>query len=158
MSRATFPSPAFPAYPALSMNKPEGWVELAAVGLPLAIAADVPAKQFRPNVLVTMTRHGVDHSMEAAERDLASRLKRLTRFREESRVQDEAFGGQRLTITGRFSSGRGEIIHQVVTVVVINRGYVYDVVEITGTCSAQSGENIRNDVVDIMKSLDIACE
>ena len=64
MPRATFPSPAFPAYPALSVNKPQGWVELAAVGLPLAIAADVPGKQFRPNVLVTMARHGVDHSIQ----------------------------------------------------------------------------------------------
>lgn len=158
MQQAQFPSQAFPAYPRLSVNKPDGWVELAAVGLPLALAAEVPAGAFRPNVLVTLTRHGADFQVEHAVKDLNKRLKALTRFREEERVTGHAHGGDRIRVRGRFAGARGEVVRQDVSVVVINRGHVYDVVEITGTCSLASGDNRETEIRSVIDSLVVTCD
>lgn len=154
----SFPSEAFPAFPRLGLESPDGWVSLAAVGLPLAVAKEVPAGQFRPNVLVTTTRVGAGHTFEKSVKDLEARLKGLPRFREEARESESGEGAESLWIEGRFSGGRGEIVHQVVKVMVINRGFVYDVVEITGTCSALTGDNGKEEIRRIVRSVTVDCD
>jgi len=151
----TFPSTPFPGYPRLRLDCPEDWVALAAVGLPLAVAKEVPSNVFRPNALVTVNRFGADHTLERTAKALDSKLKGLPRFREEAREQIAVDAGEALWVEGRFAGGRGEIIHQIVMIVVINRGYVYDVVEITGTCSALTGDNGKDELRAIVRSLTI---
>lgn len=151
--RLVFPSVDFPAYPELSVQKPDGWVGLAATGLPLALAKTVEPGTFRPNVLVTLQRFGVDFSVDAAIKALNEKLKKLTRFKESSREVNEDSDGTNVVVIGRFAGSRGEMFVHCVRVVVIKREYVYDVVEITGTASALTGDNGLEEIREIVLSV-----
>ncbi|WP_435299357.1 hypothetical protein [Timonella sp. A28] len=154
-STLVFPSEAFPQFPRIEIERPEGWNALAAVGLPLALAKDVPAGVFRPNVLVTLTRLGADHTVDQARKAFTAKTKALPRYKEESSHVVDREDCEGFTVEGRFAGGRGEIIHQIVTVMVINRGYVFDVVEITGTCSALTGDNGKKEIREILSSVHV---
>ncbi len=150
-----FPSEAFPAYPGLTVHAPEQWVALAAVGLPLALAREVPSGQFRPNILVTITRFGVDFSFDQARKLLDAKLKKLPRYKETERVAEPFLTGEGMHLVGRFTAAKGEIIRQRVSIAVINRGYVFDVVEITATSALVSGDNVEAEITEILASLSV---
>lgn len=151
--RLAFPSDAFPAFPHLSVEKPGGWVGLAATGLPLALAKDVEPGVFRPNVLVNLQRMGIDFSADAAVSQLNAKLKKLTRFKEKSRSVIDGEFGEEVIVDGRFAGTRGEMFTHCVRVIVIKREYVYDVVEITGTASALTGDNGLQEIREIVLSV-----
>lgn len=153
----TFPSEAFPAYPSLSMAVPDGWVALAGVGLPLAAAREVPAGQFRPNVLVTVQRFGAGHSMAVSRKEVNQRLKDLPRFTETLREDGtEVLGAAGLRVEGYFSDGKGGTLVQAVRMVVLTQGPVSDVVQITGTCAGTQVEPAFGEIRDIQDSLALA--
>lgn len=151
----SFPSDAFPAYPHLSLNAPKDWQALAAVGLPIAVAKEVPAGQFRPNILVTLARFGGDYNFAAARKGLDLKLKKLPRYRETERTEAPFLGGEGLHIAGRFTAAKGELIRQSVSIAVINRGHVFDVVEITATSTLVSGDNVVSEIQEIINSLSV---
>lgn len=151
----SFPSEAFPAYPQIDATAPDDWVALAAVGLPLALAKTVTPGKFRPNVLVTLTRHGADYSFAAARKALESKVKKLPRYKEMSSTAGEFLGGEGLHLVGRFTMAKGELVRQSVSIAVINRGHVFDVVEITGTSALVSGDNVEGEIQEIFDSLRI---
>ena len=151
----SFPSDAFPAYPQLSLEVPTDWQALAAVGLPIAVAKEVPAGQFRPNVLVTVVRFGGDYNFAAARKALDQKLKKLPRYRETDRTESPFLGGEGLHISGRFAAAKGELIRQSVSIAVINRGHVFDVVEITATSTLVSGDNVEGEIQEIINSLSV---
>jgi hypothetical protein len=153
-----FPSEAFPAFPQLSAPQPDGWVALAAVGLPLALAREVEGQGFRPNVLVTMTRAGADHGLDKALHALTNRLKRAARYKELSRETTENESRSEALVEGRFAGGKGELIKQIVRLVVIKRGFVYDVVEITGTVSLLTGDNGEDEMRAIVTGVEITID
>lgn len=152
----TFPSEAFPAYPSLSAPQPEGWVALAAVGLPLALARETDGQGFRPNVLVTVTRSGAGHSIDKALETLNQRLKKVSRYKELSRDVEYGEELSHAIIEGRFAGGKGELIKQIVRLVVIKRGFVFDVVEITGTVSLLTGDNGEEEMRAIVAGVSIS--
>ncbi|WP_066466027.1 LpqN/LpqT family lipoprotein [Sanguibacter suarezii] len=150
----TFPSDAFPAYPSLQVAQPQGWVGLAGVGLPLALAQEVPAGQFRPNVLVTVTRFGADFTVAAARKDVAKRLKALPRFTETLREDAaEMLGVSGLRVEGYFSDGKGGTLVQALRMCVLPAGPVFDVVQITGTCAGTQVDSAFAQIREIQDSL-----
>lgn len=150
----TFPSEAFPAYPRLSMDVPEGWVALAGVGLPLAAAREVPAGQFRPNVLVTVQRFGAGHTLAVARAEVNGRLKDLPKFTETLRENSaEVLGTTGLRVEGYFSDGKGGTLVQAVRMAVLVSGAVCDVVQITGTCSGSQVDPAFGEIRDIQDTL-----
>lgn len=150
----TFPSEAFPAAPSLQVVQPEGWVALAGVGLPLALAQEVPKGQFRPNVLVTVTRFGADFTVAAARKDVAKRLKELPRFTETLREDAaELLGVPGLRVEGYFSDGRGGTLVQALRMCVLPAGPVFDVVQITGTCAGAQVDSAFAQIREIQDSL-----
>lgn len=150
----TFPSEAFPAYPQLSMVTPTGWVALAGVGLPLAAAREVPAGQFRPNVLVTVQRFGAGHTVADARKEADARFKDLPRFAETLREDAaEVLGGTGLRVEGYFSDGKGGTLVQAVRMALLQRGAVCDVVQITGTCAGGQVDPAFGEIRDIQDSL-----
>ena len=150
----TFPSEAFPAAPSLQVVQPEGWVALAGVGLPLALAQEVPTGQFRPNVLVTVTRFGADFTVAAARKDVAKRLKELPRFTETLREDAaELLGVPGLRVEGYFSDGRGGTLVQALRMCVLPAGPVFDVVQITGTCAGAQVDSAFAQIREIQDSL-----
>ncbi len=154
----TFPSEAFPAYPTLSAPQPEGWVALAAVGLPLALAREVEGKKFRANVLTSLTRVGAEHSFDGQVSAVTAKLKKLPRYKETLRELGGTEQIPELYIEGRFAGAKGELLGQFVRVVVLSRGYVYDVVEITGTVSLLAGDNSEEEVREIVKGVVVSLD
>lgn len=152
----SFPSEAFPAYPRLSVQTPTDWVALAAVGLPLAVAKTVDEGKFRPNVLVTIARFGAEYSPEAAIKALDAKLKKLPRYKEMSKVREPYLGGEGQHVVGRFAGAKGQMVRQSVSIAVINRGHVYDVLEITGTSALIPGDNIESEIQAIIDSLTVS--
>jgi hypothetical protein len=149
-----YPSDAFPAPPRLSMVRPAGWVALAGVGLPLAVAREVPAGQFRPNVLVTVQRLGAGHTVADSRSALGKRLKALPKFTETLREDAaEMLGSTGVRIEGYFSDGKGGTLVQAVRTVVLENGPVVDVVETTGTCAGSQVESAFADIRRIQDSL-----
>lgn len=147
-----FPSDAFPAAPVLSMPCPAGWVALAGVGLPLAAAKEVPAGQFRPNVLVTVQRLGADHTDAASRAEVGARLKALPRFAETLREDAcEVLGSTGLRVEGYFADGKGGTLVQALRMVVLHNGPVVDVVQITGTCA---GDQVSDAFAEIREIQD----
>ena len=154
MTTLTFPSEAFPAYPQLSIQTPEGWVALAGVGLPLAAAREVPAGQFRPNVLVTVQRFGAGHTMADARKEVNGRLNDLPKFTETLREDGAGLlGTTGLRVEGYFSDGKGGTLVQAVRMAVLQTGAVCDVVQITGTCAGSQVEPAFGEIRDIQDSL-----
>jgi hypothetical protein len=152
----TFPSEAFPAYPGLRLERPDGWVALAGVGLPLALAAEVPNGQFRPNVLVTTQRFGADHTVAASRTEVNRRLKELPRFTETFRENSvEILGAPGMRVEGYFSDGKGGTLVQALRMCVIETGPVSDVVQITGTCTGPQTEAFFGCIRGIQDSLSL---
>lgn len=150
----TFPSEAFPAYPSLRVAQPTGWVALAGVGLPLALAKQVPTGQFRPNVLVTVTRFGADHTVAAARKEVTRRLKELPRFTETLREDSaDLLGVTGLRIEGYFADGKGGTLVQALRMCVLPAGPVFDVVQITGTCAGTQVDTAFAEIREIQDSL-----
>lgn len=152
----SFPSADFPGFPYLSVEAPEQWVGLGAVGLPLALARNVEGQTFRPSLLVSVSRVGAESSFESQCSALLARLKKLPRFKEVLRDESQGPLGQELFVEGRFVGGKGELLKQFVRVVFIKRGFVYDVVEITGTVSLLTRDNGEDEVRDLVHSVEIA--
>lgn len=151
----SFPSDAFPGYPTLSVEAPENWVALGAVGLPLALARDLEGQTFRPNVLVSISRLGADHSFEKQVSVVNARVKKLPRFKELNRETIEADDRWELLVEGRFAGAKGELLKQNVRIVVLKRAYVYDVVEITGTVSLIARDNGEEEMNAIVRSIEV---
>lgn len=151
-----FPSDSFPGFPSLRVDAPENWVGLGAVGLPLALARDVEGQSFRPNVLVSLTRVGVDGTFEAQATALLARLKKLPRFKLVLRDDSLSSVGQELFVEGTYSGARGELLKQFVRIVFVKRGYVFDVVEITGTVSLIARDNGEDEVRGLVKAVEVS--
>lgn len=150
----TFPSEAFPASPSLQVDQPEGWVALAGVGLPIALAQEVAPGRFRPNVLVTVTRFGADHTVAAARKEVNARLKSLPRFTETLRENAaELLGGPGMRVEGYFGDGKGGTLVQALRMGVLAAGPVFDVVQITGTCAGDQVESVFGQIREIQDSL-----
>jgi hypothetical protein len=150
----TFPSEAFPAYPSLRLEQPDGWVALAGVGLPLALAAEVTGSQFRPNVLVTVQRFGADYTVAAARTEVNRRLRELPRFTETLREDAvEVLGAPGMRVEGYFADGKGGTLVQALRMCVLESGPVSDVVQITGTCTGPQTEAFFGIIRDIQDSL-----
>ncbi|ACZ20713.1 hypothetical protein Sked_07570 [Sanguibacter keddieii DSM 10542] len=153
----SFPSDAFPAYPALEIDQPDGWVALAGVGLPLALAAEVPSGQFRPNVLVTVQRFGVGHTVADSRSAVNKSLKALPRFTQTLREDSiEMLGSPGMRVEGYFSDGKGGTMVQALRMCVVEAGPVFDVVQITGTCSGPQTEAFFGQIREIQDTLRLA--
>lgn len=148
-----FPSTDFPGYLGLSLESPDGWESLPAVGLPLAVAKGVPDGEFRPNVIAVLSRFGAGHTMEQAIEEVVRRLSGLPEYAEIARETSDHLGHPGFRIEGAFSdSGLGSLV-QAVRLVLVDRGPVRDLVQVTGSCSGAQIESTLGEIREIQDSL-----
>lgn len=149
----TSPSEAFPAPPALALQYPDGWYPLPEAGLALAVAKTVPEGQFRPNVVVAVTRLRSGATLDQAVVAATAKLAGLDGYTEVGREHTTVSGlpGFRIEVT--FADGRGATMAQALRLVLVDRGPVVDLVEMTGSCLAPQVESTWQEIRDIQSSL-----
>lgn len=152
MSQASFPSDAFPAFPAVTLDAPDGWEPRAFAGTVLALIDDRGPDAFSPNVVVGVTRTIAGHTLDeasAAVEEYVSRLPEVAPV-DSARVDfgDRAWAVSEFAYT---TDSVGTVV-QVVAVTVVDHGPVTDVVRVTGTATPADYETslpaIRQIVAD----------
>lgn len=152
MSQASFPSDDFPAFPAVTLDAPDGWEPRAFAGTVLALIDDRGPDAFSPNVVVGVTRTAAGHTLDeaaAAVEEYVSRLPEVAPV-DSARVE---FGGRTWAVSEfAYTTAAVGTVVQVVAVTVVDHGPVTDVVRVTGTATPADYETslpaIRQIVAD----------
>ncbi len=135
MSQASFPSETFPAFPAVTLDAPDGWEPRAVAGTVLALIDDRGAGAFSPNVVVGVTRTPAGHTLDeaaAAIEEYVGRLPEVARV-DAARVE---FSGRTWAVSEfAYTTEAVGTVVQVVAVTVVDHGTITDVVRVTGTAT-----------------------
>lgn len=143
-TRLTYPSAEFPAPVGLTMELPELWDPLVAVGVHLGAIKNMPAGEFTPNIIVEVSRFGGAYTLEQAIELAQRNASAAKRYKYTRRDAAPVAGVDGYVLDGEFPQPRGGALLQTVRLAVIDRGTVVDLVQITGTC-AQSQQALAWD-------------
>jgi len=156
MAVLRFPSDQFPRYPELSLAQPEGWLPLPDVGLPLALIKDVPPGEFRANVIAVISRFGAGYRIEQAISEVVTRLEPMPEYSEVDRDSGDILGYPGFRIEGAYRDERAGTLVQAVRLVLVDRGPVRDLVQLTGSCAGCQVEHVLSSIREIQDSLTIS--
>ena len=76
-TQLTFPSDAAPAFPAITLELPDNWAPFSTTGAVLSAGRESAHGEFRPNVVVTVSRYGSDFTLEQASADVVALVEAL---------------------------------------------------------------------------------
>ena len=155
MKTISYPSDEFPAPVGVTMDCPDGWQTLPEAAQCLAIIKDVPAGEFRPNVIVTIRRMQKNTGLRLAISELHARAATLTEYAaigEEERLID---GQPGFNMEGSFIDPTAGTLVQAIRLAAVPRGVVEDLVQVTATCHAKQAEEAWQAIRAIEESLKI---
>ncbi len=135
MSQASFPSDAFPAFPAVTLDAPDGWEPRAFAGTVLALIDDRGPEAFSPNVVVGLTRAEAGHTLDAAAAAVEEYVAQLPDVAPVDSARVEFSGRTWAVSEFAYATAAVGTVVQVVAVTVIDHGPVTDVVRVTGTAT-----------------------
>lgn len=152
--KIAYPSAESPGQPHVTMEIPEDWESLLVPGVQLAAAQPRVEGKFRANVVVTIQRFGPEFTLEAARAGLDQRKASLPELEELGTGEIEIDGQQWIASEyGYTQPGRPTVV-QAARYTVIPRGDVaVDVLEVVGSCGAESAEEEIEVVRSIQDSL-----
>ncbi len=137
----TYPSAQIPGPPHISMDVPDDWEVLTIPGVQIAIAEPVVDGQFRLNVVVTVQRFAAGFTLEQAEQGLEKRKKSLPELEDLGTGELESQGRTWVASEyGYTQPGRPTVV-QAARYCLVERGDVVDVVEVIGSCGAESADD-----------------
>lgn len=151
MPEASFPSDAFPALPAVTIDLPDNWSPRTVPGTFLA-AIDDRGSAFSPNVVLGITRVGAGHTLDAAAAAVAQHVETLPELApiDTARVD---FGGAQWWVTEfAYATEAAGTVAQVVAVTVVDHGEVVDVLRLTGTATPADYETSLPQIRSIVSS------
>ncbi|MET4224129.1 LpqN/LpqT family lipoprotein [Oerskovia enterophila] len=151
----SYPSADFPAPVRVSIDCPEDWAPLPEVALPLALAKVVAPGEFRPNVIVVVSRTRKQFTLENAVSEVVTKLTGLAGYAELGREEREIAGHPGFRIEGAFTDAEGGTLVQAVRTTIVDRGPVVDLVQVTGSCSGAQAEQLLVEIRAIQESLRI---
>lgn len=134
----TYPSPEFPAAPAVSLPCPDGWQTLTVAEALVAIGKTLDTPQFQPNVVIT-SRRTLDATLEQVADATAEALQGSPDWAETGReYRDGAFGGHHraFRIEGAFTHPQAGSVYQAALLTVVQQGPFFDVVQAVASCAA----------------------
>ena len=155
MPTLQFPSEQFPAYPGVSLVQPDGWQALPEVGLPLALAREADSGEFRANVITVLNRVRAEHTLDQAVDEVVGRLTTLPQYQELGRSEIEVQGHAGFRIEGLFAEPSLGLLVQAVRIVLVDRGPVNDLVQVTGSCTGAQMQSVLPEIREIQDSLTI---
>lgn len=155
MTTVRYPSEQFPAQPTLSLDLPAKWTPLEGAGIPLAATREVKAGEFRPNVVVLITRFAAQYTLTAAIAEVTAKLEASPGYEELGRADMDVSGYPGFRVEGAFSDARVGSLMQGVRIAWIDRGPVVDLVQITVSATGSQAEEIWGELRQIQDSLRI---
>lgn len=136
-----YPSTEFPGPPRIALHVPEDWEALTVPGVQVAVAQPRTEGRFRANVVVTVQRFGPDYTLAAARDGLEQRKAELPGLEELGTGEIEVAGIRWIASEYGYTQPGRDTVVQASRYAVLDRGVATDVVEIVGSCGAQSAEN-----------------
>lgn len=137
----SYPSADFPGPSRVTVQVPDDWETLTVPGVQLAVAQPRVEGRFRANVVVTVQRFGAEFTLGAAQAGLEQRKAALPELEELGTGEIEVEGRTWIASEyGYTQPGRSTVV-QAARYAVVPRGDVAtDVIEIVGSCGAESAE------------------
>lgn len=154
--RIAYPSADFPGPPRVAVEVPDDWETLMVPGVQLAVAQPRTDGQFRANVVVTVQRFGPDFTLQAARAGLEQRKAALPELEELGTGEIEVEGTSWIASEyGYTQPGRPTVVQAARYAVLDRGGVAMDVLEIVGSCGAETAEDEIEVVRTIQDSVSI---
>ena len=154
-----YPSADFPAPPRVRVEVPEDWEPLTVPGVQLAVAQPRVDGRFRANVVVTVQRFGPEFTLEAARAGLEQRKASLPELEELGTGEIEIEGRTWIASEyGYTQPGRPTVVQAARYAVIDRGGVAADVLEIVGSCGAESADEEIETVRAIQDSLQLTLD
>jgi len=136
-----YPSADFPGPPRIVVEVPDDWETLTVPGVQVAVAEPRAEGQFRANVVVTVQRFGPEFTLEAARAGLDQRKAALPELEELGTGEIEVEGTTWIASEyGYTQPGRPTVVQAARYAVIDRGGIATDVLEIVGSCGAESAD------------------
>lgn len=153
----SYPSAEFPAPPQVTVEVPDDWEMLTVPGVQMALAQPRQEGKFRANVVVTVQRFGPEFSLESAKEGLEQRKSALPELEELGTGEIDVEGTTWIASEyGYTQPGRPTVVQAARYAVVARGDVATDVIEIVGSCGAESAEEEIEQVRTIQDSVQLA--
>ncbi|WP_378144729.1 LpqN/LpqT family lipoprotein [Cnuibacter sp. UC19_7] len=149
----TFPGENTPAFPAVALDLPDDWREIVVAGTVLAGAKSVPEGEFRPNVVVALSRFARGYTLDDAIRTVTEKVESIDGAVELGRDDHEVLGRPGFRIEFSYPDPRVGTLMQGVRIAVIEHGAVADLVQITATATGTQATELWGELRDVQSSL-----
>ena len=147
-----FPSDAFPAFPAVELDHPQGWAPIAGVGVVLSVAKRVAPRTFQPLVGVSVARFGPGYTLQHAIESVLASVAPLAQYHELGRAELDVLGLPGFRIEGAFVHPQVGGLVQAARITVVDHGPAVDLVQLTGTCTAVQAKGTLEEIRSIQAS------
>ncbi|GAA2227328.1 hypothetical protein N1031_03110 [Herbiconiux moechotypicola] len=148
----SFPSEAAPAFPSLSLSVPDDWKPLAVSGAVLAAGKSVEQGQFRPNVVVAVSRFAPGYALATAVEGVIKRVEAIEGVAELGRDELDVLGQPGYRIEFSYPDPRVGLLMQAVRIAVIDHGTAVDLVQITATASGPQAQEYWGELREVQAS------
>ena len=138
----TFPSPAFPALPSVTIRPPRDWKAIPVSGAVLAASAPEQEGTFTANVVVTIFRHAGELRLEDAGSILRGELASLPEFAEIGMATVGASARPTFVCEASFLHPEAGPLIQSHRVWIVASGPFSDQVHAVATCSSEEMDRL----------------
>ncbi len=154
-----YPSADFPGPPRITVQIPDDWETLTVPGVQVAAAQPRVEGTFRANVVVTVQRFGPEFTLEAARAGLDQRKAALPELEELGTGEIEVDGTTWIASEyGYTQPGRPTVVQAARYAIIDRGGVATDVLEIVGSCGAESADDEIETVRTIQDSLRVTLD
>ncbi|MEA9985421.1 LpqN/LpqT family lipoprotein [Subtercola sp. RTI3] len=151
-STLTFPSEAAPAFPSISLELPDTWAPFSPSGAVLAAGRATEHGEFRPNVIVAVTRFDADYTLQTAIDALTLQVQLIDGVVELGRDELPVLGTDGFRIEFSYSDPRVGTLMQGVRLALLANGPVVDLVQITATATGAQAATLWGELRDVQSS------
>ena len=157
MSRTlTFPSADAPALPIVSFDVPDDWHVVSTTAAVLAAGKVVPQGEFRPNVVVAISRYGAGYTLDTAIATVLDKVTSIEGVAVLGKDRPEVLGSAGFRIEFTYPDARFGTLVQAVRLALIDNGPVLDLVQVTGTATAVQATDTWHEIREIQTSASLS--
>jgi hypothetical protein len=148
----TFPSSDAPALPIVSIDVPDDWHVISTTAALLAAAKEVEQGEFRPNVVVSISRFGAGYTLDTAIESVIAKVASIEGVAELGRDRPEVLGRAGFRIEFSYPDPRAGTLVQAVRLALVSNGPALDLVEVTATATATQAAQLWDEIRTIQSS------
>jgi len=150
-----FPDAEHPAFPRLGIEVPDGWTPTAAPGAVMAALKPTPPGEFAPNVVVSLTRFGQDHSLDTSIAALRTELGSNGQAAWGDEARSQTTGAEGFATEVAITDPRAGTVMQGHRLLLVHHGPVSDLVHAVASCAADQVEHHLPELRAALDSLTI---